>query len=63
MMSNVGSIDRGIRIVVGAGLVLAALSGYVGLWGYIGVIPLLTGVFGYCPAYRLFGWSTCPIKK
>ncbi len=62
-MSNVGGIDKWLRILVGIALVLMAVTGTVGAWGWIGVVPLLTGVFGFCPAYKLFGMSTCPLKK
>ncbi len=62
-MSNVGGIDKWLRILVGIALVLMAATGAVGVWGWIGVVPLLTGVFGFCPAYKLFGMSTCPMKK
>jgi hypothetical protein len=59
LSKNVGIIDRALRI--GAGLLLIALAakGIIGFWGYIGVVPLLTGVVGSCPAYTLFGLSTC----
>ncbi|ACK51494.1 conserved hypothetical protein [Methylocella silvestris BL2] len=56
---NVGTIDRTIRIVGGAGLIVATLAGWIGPWGWIGVVPLATGVFRFCPAYRLFGFSSC----
>ena len=59
MASNVGGIDRTLRIVVGAALVGAAALGKVGWWGYIGLVPLLTGLFGVCPFYRLVGMNTC----
>lgn len=62
MKSNVGGIDRILRIVVGLALILAAALGYVGMWGYIGVVPLLTGVIGWCPAYLPFGIKTCKTK-
>jgi len=61
-MANVGGIDRVARIVVGAGLVGVTAVGpwadVLSPWGYIGVVPLLTGVFGYCPGYALIGLST-----
>lgn len=58
-MKNVGGIDRILRIVVGLVLVGLAATGSVGWWGWIGVVPLLTAVVGYCPAYSIFGMSTC----
>lgn len=62
MKVNVGTIDRTLRI--GGGLILIALAatGQVGWWGYLGVIPLATGVFRFCPAYTLLGISSCPAK-
>lgn len=59
MPSNVGSADRVIRIAAGTALVGLALAGIIGPWGYIGVVGLATGLFRFCPAYRLFGISTC----
>ena len=59
MQANVGSIDRVIRILVGLGLILASLLGAIGLWGWIGLVPLATGVFRFCPVYLPFGLNTC----
>lgn len=59
MSVNVGSVDRIARIVVGLALILLAATGTVGLWGWVGVVPLLTGVFRFCPAYHLLGVDTC----
>lgn len=63
MTKNVGGIDRIIRIVVGAALIAAAAMEAVGVWGYIGVVPLLTGLMGWCPPYALLGFNTCAMKK
>ena len=63
MKLNVGGIDRILRIIVGLVLIALAATGTVGGWGYIGVVPLLTGIFRFCPAYPLLGISTCPMKK
>lgn len=63
MKINVGSVDRILRIVVGAALIALAATGTVGLWGWIGVVPMLTGVFKFCPAYTLLGLSTCPTQN
>ena len=63
MTINVGSFDRLARLIVGAALIAFAL-GYIApgtgwnLVGWIGVVPILTALFGTCPAYSLFGWST-----
>ena len=62
MKLNVGGIDRVLRIVVGLALIGVAVSG-VSVWGWIGVVPLLTGVFKFCPAYAIFGLNTCPMQK
>lgn len=58
MKLNVGSIDRILRVVVGAGLVVAAALGALPVWGYIGIVPLVTGAFGLCPIYALLKLST-----
>ena len=67
-MSNVGSVDRFLRILVG--LLLIAFAIPIGFphtswnWvGWIGVVPLLTGTLGYCPAYSAFGISTCSVTQ
>lgn len=62
MSRNVGTIDRLIRVAIGAMLVALALAGVVGAWGYVGIIPLLTGAVGSCPAYTLLGFSSCSKK-
>ena len=59
MQINVGTPDRIARIVVGLVLMLLAATGTVGWWGWIGVVPLLTGIFRFCPAYPLLGINTC----
>ncbi|AVO42700.1 YgaP family membrane protein [Simplicispira suum] len=63
MSLNVGSWDRVLRVVVGLVLIALAATGTVGLWGWIGVVPVATGLFGFCPAYSLLGIKTCPMKK
>ncbi len=62
MTSNVGGIDRVLRIVVGAVLVALALTHTIGAWGYLGLIVLATGVFSFCGVYTLLGINTCPMK-
>ena len=59
MTANVGNLDRIARILIGVALIAASLVGVIGLWGVIGFVPLATGVFRFCPAYRLFGLNTC----
>lgn len=63
MQVNEGTVDRMLR--VGAGLLLMGLAaaGVVGAWGYIGVVPLLTGAVGMCPLYRLLRINTCPAGR
>jgi len=63
MTANVGGIDKIARILAGVVLVALAATGTVGAWGWIGVVPLATGLMGWCPAYSLFGANTCPNKK
>ncbi|MET3107288.1 hypothetical protein AAKU67_002280 [Oxalobacteraceae bacterium GrIS 2.11] len=63
MKPNVGTIDRAIRIIVGSGLLLATMAGMIGMWGWIGLVPLATGVFRFCPAYFPFGISSCSTEK
>jgi hypothetical protein len=63
MKANVGTIDRVVRITAGLALIAGAATGTIGLWGWIGVVPLATGTFRFCPAYLPFGLSTCPMKK
>lgn len=63
MKTNMGSADRAVRVVVGGGLLAAAVAGAVGPWGYIGVVPVLTAALGTCPLYTVFGFSTCSVRK
>ncbi|HSV71046.1 MAG TPA: DUF2892 domain-containing protein [Methylibium sp.] len=60
MQTNVGGLDRGLRIVGGLTLIGLVLADAIGAWGLIGVVPLVTGVLRWCPAYTLFGISSCP---
>ena len=61
MIKNLGSADKILRILIGALLILGALTGY-GLWMWIGVTPLATALFNFCPMYHLFGIKTCSTK-
>lgn len=63
MKANVGGIDRILRIVSGLVLIALAATGTVGIWGWIGIVPLLTGLIRWCPVYPLLGISSCPLKK
>jgi hypothetical protein len=60
MTSNVGGIDRILRIVIGLGLIALVFVGPQTPWGWIGIVPLATGLIGWCPAYVPFGISSCP---
>ena len=55
---NVGNLDRAARLLIGIALITLAAGGVIGLWGYIGVIPLLTGIVGMCPLYSILGLKT-----
>ncbi|WP_214000620.1 DUF2892 domain-containing protein [Arsukibacterium sp.] len=61
MKSNVGGIDKVIRIIAGVVLIALAATGTIGLWGWIGVVPLLTGLFNFCPLYSVLGIKTCKL--
>ncbi|MED5611952.1 MULTISPECIES: YgaP family membrane protein [Pseudomonas] len=63
MKTNVGTVDRAVRIIVGLLLIGLSLAGVIGWWGWIGVVPLATGIFRFCPAYPLLGISTCKACK
>lgn len=63
MKINVGGIDRIARIVVGLLLLALTLTGTIGAWGWIGIVPLGTGLFRFCPLYPMLGMNTCPMEK
>jgi hypothetical protein len=63
MKRNVGGIDRALRITVGLVLIGLALSGVVDWWGWLGLLPLATGLMGWCPPYAMLGWNTCASKS
>ena len=63
MKSNVGGIDRILRIVLGLVLIGLTVSGTIGVWGWVGAVLLGTGLVGWCPPYALFGFNTCAMKK
>lgn len=62
MTVNEGTVDRAIRIIVGLGLLSLVVVGPKTLWGLVGLVPLATGLIGWCPAYTLFGVRTCKVK-
>ncbi len=59
MSKNVGGIDRILRIVIGIALIAATVAGMLPAWGWIGVVPLATGLLSWCPAYTILGIKTC----
>jgi hypothetical protein len=63
MKLNVGGIDRIARIAIGLVLIGLTLTGTIGVWGWLGVVPLATGAIGWCPPYAIFGFNTCAMKK
>jgi hypothetical protein len=62
MERNEGSLDRGLRITAGVALIGLAVSGLLGPWAYIGVVPLATGLMGWCPLYTVLGIKTCKVR-
>lgn len=63
MTKNTGAADRAIRLIIGLALIGLTLAGMIGAWGWLGVVPLLTAVIGWCPAYKIIGVSTCKSAK
>jgi hypothetical protein len=63
MKTNEGGMDRIARIVAGLVLIGLAATGTVGVWGWLGIVPLVTGAIGWCPVYTLLGINTCPTNK
>lgn len=60
--ANVGGIDRILRVVAGIVLIALTLMGVIGVWGWIGIVPLATGLLRTCPIYSLLGFNTCPMS-
>ena len=63
MTKNIGNIERIIRIVGGLVLIALAATNTVGVWGWVGLVPLATGLTGWCPPYSLLGINTCKNKN
>ncbi|KIC18011.1 MULTISPECIES: YgaP family membrane protein [unclassified Leisingera] len=63
MPRNEGTLDRALRIILGLILLSLVFIGPQTPWGLIGLVPLATGLMGYCPLYQILGLSTCPLKK
>jgi hypothetical protein len=62
MKVNEGSLDRAVRIIIGLGLLAMVFTGPRTPWGWVGLVPLVTGLVGFCPAYAVLGLSTCRRK-
>jgi len=60
LKQNVGTVDQWLRLSIGFVLLFLAGTGVIGAWGYIGIVPLLTGAFRFCPLYQALGLRTCP---
>lgn len=63
MTRNEGNVDRIVRVVAGLAILSLAFIGPKTAWAYIGIVPVLTGLIGYCPAYAIFGINTCGLRK
>lgn len=63
MKKNIHPVEREIRILLGLVLIVMAFIGPKNPWFLLGIIPLLTGIIGWCPPYALFGFSTCSVNK
>ncbi|WP_068113313.1 YgaP family membrane protein [Tropicimonas marinistellae] len=63
MSRNEGTFDRALRIILGLILLSLVFVGPATPWGLVGLIPLVTGLIGFCPLYAIFGFKTCPISK
>jgi hypothetical protein len=63
MIANVGTVDRALRVVVGIALIALAAAGQIGAWGDIGVVPLFTAAFRFCPLHSVLGLNSCGVKR
>ena len=63
MTQNEGVLDRGLRVVVGLAMISLVFVGPQTVWGWIGLVPLITGLVGVCPIYSVLGIRTCPAPK
>lgn len=61
--TNEGTLDRALRVIAGIVLISLVFVGPQTPWGWVGVVPLATGLIGWCPVYTLLGLNTCPVKK
>lgn len=62
MATNMGTFDRGLRVIVGVFLLSLVVVGPRTLWGLVGLVSIGTALVGWCPLYALFGLTTCPSK-
>lgn len=62
-MTNEGNLDRIIRVILGIALLSMVFIGPATPWGWVGLVPLITGALGFCPLYKLIGLNTCPLQK
>jgi hypothetical protein len=62
-MNNIGGIDKTLRIIIGVVLIALVFIGPKTAWGWIGLVPLLTGFINFCPLYRVFGLNSCRLKS
>jgi hypothetical protein len=62
MSTNEGLLDRVIRVIIGLVLIALAVTGRWSPWGWIGVLPLITGLVGFCGLYQILGIRTCPVR-
>ncbi|SCC95771.1 conserved hypothetical protein [Thiomonas sp. X19] len=63
MTVNEGTLDRALRVIAGLALIALTLTHVIGVWGWIGVVPLVAGAVGFCPLYAVLGIRTCPMRK
>ncbi len=63
MKANEGAIDRVLRVIAGLGVLSLAFVGPQTPWAYVGVVPLVTGLIGWCPLYAVLGFNTCPVRN
>jgi hypothetical protein len=63
LKANEGTLDRALRVAVGLVLIVLVAMEKIGLWGLIGLVPLLTGLLGFCPVYAMLGIRTCPAGR
>jgi hypothetical protein len=63
MQKNEGTLDRSLRVVAGLVLLGLAATHTIGIWGYLGIVPLITGAIGLCPLYSVLGINTCPAQR